>query len=110
MTFTITSGGSGYTSAPAVIFTAASGGTAGTCNAPAITLSGTKVATIGSVTCTGFDRSPVVSFDNTGHGGTGASAAATLAQAVNVTVNNNGSNYTAAPVVTLKGPDDGDGG
>jgi hypothetical protein len=72
----ITSGGSGYTSAPAVTISG-SGGTGATASA---TISGGKVTAVNILTPgSGFTASPSVSFNNTGTGGKLAAATAVIA-------------------------------
>ncbi len=71
---TLTSGGSGYTSAPAVSFTGCTG-TAPTATA-ALATTGSVIGVLVTTAGSGYTTVPAVSF--TGGGGTGASATATL--------------------------------
>ncbi|VVB96180.1 Laccase [uncultured archaeon] len=97
---TITNGGSGYTTAPAVTISAPTTGTTATATA---TL-GFGVASI-TVTNRGsrYTSAPTVTI--TGGGGTGATATATVAsgRVTGITVTNAGSGYTSAPTVTITG-------
>jgi FtsP/CotA-like multicopper oxidase with cupredoxin domain len=97
---TLTNGGSGYTSAPAVGITGG-GGSGATATA---TLGPRSVASLalgngGS----GYTSAPNVSI--TGGGGTGAAATATLGprSVASIAVTNGGSGYTSVPTVTITG-------
>jgi FtsP/CotA-like multicopper oxidase with cupredoxin domain len=95
----VTAGGAGYTSAPAVSFT---GGTGTGASATA-----TIDRVVNSVTINNGGRNyltaPTVVF--TGGGGTGAAATAVLTNGVvtGITLTNAGTGYTSAPAVTLTG-------
>lgn len=95
----VTNGGTGYTSAPTVVFTGGGGTGAG---ATAV-LTGDEVTSI-TVFAPGFDyaTAPTISF--TGGGGSGAAATATLTDYVSdITVVNGSTGYTSAPAVTISG-------
>lgn len=96
---TITAGGSGYTSSPAVVFSFGSGSAAS-----GITLiSSTSVASVTIVHGgSGFTSTPNLTF--IGGSGTGATATAVLSGGVitSVTVNNGGTGYTSAPAVEVQ--------
>lgn len=104
---TVTSGGSGYSTAPTLtIF--GGGGTGATATA---TVSG-GVVTGATVTAGGshYSTAPVV-FVKPTDGGTGAAATATVSsgQISAITITSGGSNYTSAPTLTLTGPTGGTG-
>lgn len=93
-------GGSGYTSAPSVVFTGG-GGSGAIANA---TLSPTDVASINiAAGGSGYTSPPSVII--TGGGGTGATATATISAGSvdTITINNPGSGYTSSPGVVLSG-------
>jgi len=93
-------GGSGYTSAPAVVV---SGGSGGMCTAVA-TVSGGAVTGITIINNGyGYTSTPTVTL--IGGGGTGATATATVGTTSNIgcAVFNGGSNYTVAPALTING-------
>src|SRR5205085_1225202 len=73
---TITSGGSGYTSAPTVTFTGATGSGATATTTVSLSVIGVQITNGGS----GYTTLPTVSF--TGGGGTGAVATATVGGAL----------------------------
>src|SRR5579863_175910 len=95
----LTSGGSGYTSAPTISFP--SGGGSGA-TAQAILNPGT----VASVTVvnggTGYNTTPTITF--VGGGGSGATAVCNVAAGVitTVSVTNGGSGYTSAPAVEVQ--------
>lgn len=93
-------GGSGYTSAPAVVFTGG-GGVGAT--ATATVFGGSVIGVLMTAGGTGYTSAPSVSF--TGGGGTGAQAQATLVSAgvASVSVDSGGSNYFGVPALTLQG-------
>jgi FtsP/CotA-like multicopper oxidase with cupredoxin domain len=92
----LTSGGSGYRTAPTVVFTGGGTGAA-------------AVATIGGVTSinvvsggSGYTSAPTVSI--TGGGGTGATAAASLTGILSaLTITNPGIGYLTAPTIAITG-------
>ncbi|BDG01399.1 hypothetical protein [Anaeromyxobacter oryzae] len=97
---TLTSGGSGYSTAPAVTISGG-GGTGATATA---TLAVRPVASLALTTGgSGYTSAPLVTL--TGGGGTGATATATLTgtTVASVAVTSGGSGYTSAPAVTLSG-------
>jgi len=100
---TVTAGGSGYTSAPTVVFTGGGGsGAVATAVLTGAIVTSITVTNIG----TGYTSAPTISF--TGGGvGTGATATAVLASPVNsvasITVGAGGTGYTSAPVVGFSG-------
>ena len=85
---TLTNGGSGYTSAPTVAFTATS-----------TTIASATVTTGGS----GYTSAPTLAFS--GGGGTGATAIAVLTGAVvsSIIVTNPGTGYTSTPTIAFSG-------
>ncbi|MDR3636899.1 MAG: beta-1,3-glucanase family protein [Isosphaeraceae bacterium] len=91
---TVTSGGSGYTSAPTVSL---SGGTAATAALGQGTVTATLITNPGS----GYATAPAVTIS--GGGGTGATATATIAdgQVTGITITNPGSGYTNAPSLSF---------
>lgn len=99
-TITITSGGSGYTSAPTVSFTGGGGGTG---------VTGTAILGFGINTITvnnggtGYTSAPTVVIS--GGGGTGATATATVSGGAitGITVTAPGSGYTSAPTISFTG-------
>ncbi len=97
----VTSGGTGYTSAPTVTISGG-GGSGATATA---TLNNTTVSFI-TITNggTGYTSQPTVTI--TGGGGSGATAVAFL-NVGSVTVTNPGSGYTARPSVTFSAPSSG---
>ena len=96
----ITSGGSGYTSAPTVSFTGG-GGTGAT--ATAILSGGAVTGLVLGAGGSGYTSAPTVGF--TGGGGSGAAAIAALTPSTvaSIAVGSGGSGYTAAPAVVLTG-------
>lgn len=94
---TLTNGGSGYTSVPAVTITGGGGSGA----AATVQVSGISAITVtngGS----GYISAPAVTI--TGGGGTSAVASATITGVVSsIRVNNPGSGYTSVPIVTITG-------
>jgi chitobiase/beta-hexosaminidase-like protein/Fn3 domain-containing protein len=109
VTFTVSNGGAGYTSAPVVTLNSADT-VAGTCVATAH-LTAQAVTSVTATGCT-FDADPTVAFDNTGTNGAGAVATAHVVQSVTFTAGQitGGTNYTAAPAVTALVPSNGKGG
>ena len=95
---TITSGGTGYTSAPTISI---SGG-AGTGATGTATISGGKVSAI-TLTSGGSGYGPVVEIS--GGGGSGASADATISggRVTAITITSGGTGYTTVPSITLSG-------
>jgi hypothetical protein len=99
----LTSGGAGYTIAPAINF---SGG-GGTGAAAFATLA---PGPLGNLTLTnggsGYTSAPTVVFNNTGTSGSGAAATATLAgrSVASETVTKPGNGYTSLPTVTFSAP------
>jgi hyaluronate lyase len=95
---TITSGGTGYTSAPTISI---SGG-AGTGAAATAAISGGKVSAI-TLTSGGSGYGPVVEIS--GGGGSGASADATISggRVTAITITSGGTGYTTVPSITLSG-------
>lgn len=125
---TVTAPGSGYTSAPTVVFTggAGSGATAtatlvdgevtaivitaggtGYTSAPTISFTGGGTGTIGEIDVTdgglGYTSAPTVVF--TGGAGTGAAGTAVLTSGVvtSITITNAGSGYTSNPTIAFTG-------
>ncbi|MEY8688624.1 MAG: fibronectin type III domain-containing protein [Leptothrix sp. (in: b-proteobacteria)] len=95
---TVTAGGSGYTTAPAVAITG--GGGTGATAAATLKISKLTVATPGS----GYTVAPTVSINTVnGYTGSGATATTTLGVAT-VNIVNAGAGYTAAPTVTFSMP------
>ena len=98
---TLTAGGAGYTTPPAVAISAPSTGVTATAVA---TLAPSAVAGV-AVTAggTGFTTTPTVAI--TGGGGTGAAATATMTPVgvASVAVGTPGTGYTTAPTVSLNG-------
>jgi len=96
----VNSPGSGYTSAPTVVFTGGGGsGAAGTATVSGGQVTGVTITSAGS----GYSTAPVVSF--TGGGGTGAGGFSLLqvGSVTSVTVVNAGSGYTSAPSLSFQG-------
>ncbi len=92
----LTSGGSGYTSAPGVSVTGGGGtGALGTTQIGGVT--GTTITAGG----TGYTSAPTVDF--TAGGGTGATGTAQISGVNNITVTNGGTGYTSPPDVTITG-------
>ena len=94
---TITAGGSSYSSAPTVTFSAPTSGT---------TATGTATIASGAVTGititnpgTGYTSAPTISFS--GGGGSGATATATTGAVTGFTITNGGGGYHAAPIVSI---------
>ena len=100
---TLTSGGSGYTSAPTVAIGAPDipGGTQATAT---VTLSGGGVTAI-AVTDPGSGYTSTPSVTLTGGNGTGATATVTLSAAgiQTIQVSNGGAGYTVAPTISFTG-------
>jgi FtsP/CotA-like multicopper oxidase with cupredoxin domain len=97
----VTTGGSGYTSAPAVAITAPASGVTATATA---TLAPVAVASLALTNSgLGYTSAPAVSI--TGGGGTGATATVSMTPAgvASVTVSNGGSGYTTPPTVSFTG-------
>lgn len=96
---TVTAGGSGYTSAPAVTL-AGGGGTGASATA---TITGPVTSITINAGGSGYTSAPTVTF--TGGGGSGATATATVEGGVvtGISVVNGGSGYTSAPGVSLSG-------
>ncbi|MFN8488166.1 MAG: hypothetical protein U0350_11275 [Caldilineaceae bacterium] len=99
---TLTNGGAGYTSVPAVAITGG-GGSGATATATLAPIN------VGSLTLTnggaGYTAAPAVSI--TGGGGAGATATATLAatgSVKSVAVTNGGNGYTSVPTVVFSAP------
>jgi hypothetical protein len=97
----VTAGGTGYTSAPNVAFTASPGG--------GITATGTAVisGSVSSVSVSnkgsGYTNAPTVTF--AGGGGSGAAATANMSGSVaSISITNTGSGYTSAPLVHFSAP------
>ncbi|NPV58709.1 MAG: hypothetical protein HPY75_03475 [Actinobacteria bacterium] len=92
----LTSGGSGYTSAPTVTITGG-GGTGATGE--------TQISGVTDVTLTsggaGYTSTPAVVF--TGGGGNGAAASAQVSGVTSITVTNGGGGYTSPPIVQITG-------
>jgi len=96
--YAVTNPGSGYTSAPTVSLTGG-GGTGAT----AVAQIAGSVASIGTVTTGGTGYSPNVRVNIIGDG-TGAFAAATINGSVTtIAIDDGGSGYSTAPVITLSG-------
>lgn len=105
--FTVTNGGSLYSSPPSAILNNVSGGYVTTCTVASIIppyISSATVTNGGS----GYTSAPSVSLS--GGGGSGATATASVASPLittysvtNVTVNSSGSGYSSAPSVSLSG-------
>jgi hypothetical protein len=100
---TVTSGGTGYTSAPTVSFTGG-GGTGATATATIAggVVTGVNITNIGS----GYTSAPTVAFS--GGGGTGAAATATVPSGPagtvsTIAVTNGGAGYTNPPNVSVSG-------
>lgn len=93
----VSAAGTGYTSAPTVVFTGGTGtGAAGTATISGGGVSGVTVTSPG----TGYLVPPTISF--TGGGGTGAAAAPNMTGGVSgFKVTYPGSGYTSAPTVTI---------
>ena len=104
--------GSGYTSAPTVVFSAPDVGTGRTATAVAITTTRNNVTSIEKIQITdaglGYTTIPTISF--TGGGGTGAAATCTIAPntttegVVTITVTNGGVGYSTVPAITFSTP------
>ena len=95
---TVTNGGSGYTSAPTVVFT----GTNTTIATATATISASVTNIAVTANGSGYTSVPTVTF--TGGGGSGATATASVATIVSsLTVTAGGSGYTSAPTVTFSG-------
>ncbi|MBF0485087.1 MAG: fibronectin type III domain-containing protein, partial [Candidatus Omnitrophica bacterium] len=98
-TLTLTNGGTGYTSAPAVSFVGGNG------TGAAATTTITNVVNAITVTARGSGYTTVPTVSITGGGGTGASATAVLGNGLITAINltNPGTGYTSAPTVTFTG-------
>jgi FtsP/CotA-like multicopper oxidase with cupredoxin domain len=96
---TLTTGGSGYSSAPTVSFSGGGGSGA----TAALTFVGANVNSLAlTAGGTGYTTAPTVVFG--GGGGVGAAATATITRMVNaVTVTNRGSGYLTPPAVSFSG-------
>ena len=96
---TLTNGGSGYTSAPTVVFTGS--------NTTIATATAVFSASVASVTInaggSGYTSAPTVTF--TGGAGSGAAATAVITGGIvtGITVTNPGSGYTSVPTVGFTG-------
>ena len=97
----ITNAGSGYTAAPTITMNAGSGAAA-TAN-----LAGGSVISA-NITSQGADYAypPIVQFDNSASGGSGAVATAimsngTTGKVIGINITNGGSGYTSAPTITF---------
>jgi hypothetical protein len=99
-TVNISNGGSGYTSAPTVVFRGGGGSGA---SATAFVSNGAVTSIVMTSGGSGYTSAPAITF--TGGGGTGASAtAATATSSVStVTISAGGRNYTSAPTVVFRG-------
>jgi FtsP/CotA-like multicopper oxidase with cupredoxin domain len=108
----VTNPGSGYTSAPDVVFDASTTCAAGA-GCPGTGASATATLKISNITVTnpgtGYTVPPAVSIVAQRGGGTGATATASLA-AVGATITNGGSGYSnaAPPTVLVSAPQDGE--
>ena len=94
---TITAGGSSYSSAPTVAFSAPTSGTTatGTATIDAGVVTGITITNAGS----GYTSAPTITFS--GGGGSGATATATTGVITGFTVSNGGGGYHAAPIVSI---------
>lgn len=96
---TVTAGGTGYTSAPTVVFTPHNGsGAAAQCSITAGAVSQISVTAAG----TGYNAVPTVVFS--GGGGTGASGTAVISNSgklISVTIVSGGTGYTSAPAIAF---------
>ena len=96
----VTSGGTGYTSAPTISFTGGSGsGAAATVAVAAGAITSIAVTSGG----TGYTSAPTISF--TGGGGSGAAATATVAPGTmtSIAVTSGGTGYTSASTISFTG-------
>ncbi len=97
---TITSGGTGYTTAPTISITGGGGSGA----AATATVSGGEVTAI-TITSggTGYTSAPTISI--TGGGGTGATATATVSggEVTAIIITSGGTGYTSAPTISITG-------
>ncbi len=96
----LSSGGSGYTSAPTV--TLSGGGGTGATATATLTADAVTAVTINNAG-SGYTSAPTVTFTG-GGGGSGAAATASIAvagQISSITVNGPGSGYTSIPTVTI---------
>ncbi len=104
----LTAGGTGYTTAPTVTFSAPGSGTTATATA-ALDPSGVTEVTVlqGGI---GYVTAPAVVLSG-GGGGSGATASAHLTGSIvtSITVTNPGAGYTTAPTVALTGGGGGNG-
>jgi len=109
---TITNGGSGYTSAPTVTFSAP-GGTGTTATGTAILGTGATAGQVVGVTFTnpgtGYTAAPMVTFSAPGGSGTLATGTTSIGLSfgtgvTSVTISSGGSGYTSAPTVTFSAP------
>jgi phage tail sheath protein FI len=96
----VASGGSGYTNAPTVVITTASGDTGSGATATAV-LSGAAVTGLTINSGGSGYTSPVLTVQ--GGGGTGATAHATVSQGVitAVVIDNGGTGYTSSPTILV---------
>ncbi len=94
----VTDGGSGYTSAPAVAITGSGEGASATASV---------LGYVDSLTLknggTNYWTQPTVTISGGGGSGATASAAVSFGQVVSVYLNSGGSGYTSAPTVTISG-------
>lgn len=98
LSVTLDSGGSGYTSPPAI--TLSGGGGTGAAAEAVIALAVSSVSVTNGGT--GYTSAPSVAF--IGGGGWGATGTASIAQAISsLSVTNSGSGYTSAPSVSFSG-------
>lgn len=104
--YTVTSGGSGYTGTPTITITDSTGSGAAALGILAGGVSGYTITSRGS----GYTQPPLITL--TGGGGTGAAATAALASgpitSINVTAG--GAGYQSAPLVAISSAGVGDGG
>ena len=95
MKITVTNGGTGYTSAPTVVFTG--GGFTTVATAKAVIAGGAVSYIYITATGAGYTSSPTITF--TGGAGTGAAATVDAART------SQGTGYTTAPTCTISAPD-----
>ncbi|MGE0770933.1 MAG: beta strand repeat-containing protein [Cyclobacteriaceae bacterium] len=106
VSITITNPGSGYTAAPTITMNAGSGA------AGVAQLAGGSVISA-NITNQGADYAytPIVEFDNSLSGGTGATATAVMSngtsgKVIGITITNGGTGYTSAPTINFVVGDD----